>query len=319
MLDTLKALTRTRFKKTNFNAFLFFLFFAIIIWIFVQFSKQYNQIIQIPVEYVNVPPNKLIAEDNPDELQLRMIENGFRIAWFSMFAPTLSIDVAGLNEDEERLVYVIDEHRKEIQQQLNIDFDNSRFLKDVLYIEYRQRKEKTIPVSSRIRVGFGAGYAATSEIRLEPDSITVSGPDNILDTLNQLQTQPISIENVKNDLAGTVAIDTSKLDKVSVYQNRVTFSLDVEKFTEGSLEVPVEMVNVPSGLNVVIFPKEILVFYQVNLKDFSRVEASDFRVVGDFSQASGNQDFVIPRIVEQPDFVKNLRLNEKKIQFIIKK
>ena len=319
MLDTLKALTRTRFKKTNFNAFLFFLFFAVIVWIFVQFSKEYNQIIEIPVEYVNVPPNKVIAEDNPEELQLRMIENGFRIAWFSMFAPTLSIDVAGLTEEEERLVYVIDEHRNEIQQQLNINFENSRFLREVLFIDYRQRKEKTIPVFSRIKVGFGAGYAATNEFQLEPDSVTVSGPDNILDTLNQLQTVPLAIENVKNDLTGTVAIDTSRLEKVSVYQNRVSYTLDVEKFTEGSVEVPVEMINVPSGLNVVIFPKEILVFYQVNLKDFSRVEASDFKVVGDFSQVSGNQDFVIPRIVEQPDFVKNLRLNEKKIQFIIKK
>lgn len=319
MLDTLTALTRTRFKKTNFNAFLFFLFFAVIVWIFVQFSKEYNQIIEIPVEYVNVPPNKVIAEDNPEELQLRMIENGFRIAWFSMFAPTLSIDVAGLTEEEERLVYVIDEHRTEIQQQLNINFEDSRFLRDVLYIDYRQRKEKTIPVFSRINVDFGAGYAATNDFQLEPDSITVSGPDNILDTLNQLQTIPLNIDNVKYDLSGTVGIDTSRLKKVHVYQNRVTYSLDVEKFTEGSVEVPVEMINVPAGLNVVIFPKEILVFYQVNLKDFSKVEASDFKVVGDFSRVSGNQDFVIPRIVEQPDFVKNLRLNEKKIQFIIKK
>ncbi|GHA37131.1 hypothetical protein GCM10007103_18090 [Salinimicrobium marinum] len=319
MLDTLTALTRTRFKKTNFNAFLFFLFFAVIVWIFVQFSKEYNQIIEIPVEYVNVPPNKVIAEDNPEELQLRMIENGFRIAWFSMFAPTLSIDVAGLTEEEERLVYVIDEHRTEIQQQLNINFEDSRFLRDVLYIDYRQRKEKTIPVFSRINVDFGAGYAATNDFQLEPDSITVSGPDNILDTLNQLQTIPLNIDNVKYDLSGTVGIDTSRLKKVHVYQNRVTYFLDVEKFTEGSVEVPVEMINVPAGLNVVIFPKEILVFYQVNLKDFSKVEASDFKVVGDFSRVSGNQDFVIPRIVEQPDFVKNLRLNEKKIQFIIKK
>lgn len=319
MLDNIKALTRTRFKRTNFNAFLFFLFFAVIVWIFVQFSKEYNQIIEIPVEYVNVPPDKVLTKDNPEELQLRMIENGFRIAWFSLFAPTLSIDVSQLSEEDERLIYVVDEHRDEIQQQLDIDFEDSRFLRDAISINYQQRKQKTIPVYSRIEVSFGAGYSATGDLQLEPDSVTVSGPDNILDTLNQLQTVRLTMNDVKNDLSGTVAIDTSRFEKVNFYRNRVNFSMDVERFTEGSVEVPVELINVPSDLNVVIFPKEILVFFQVSLKDFNQVQASDFSVVGDFDQISNNQDFLIPRIAKQPDFVNNLRMNEKKIQFIIKR
>lgn len=319
MLDNLKAVTRTRFKKTNFNAFLFFLLFAVVVWIFVQFSKQYNQVVEIPVEYVNIPPNKVITEDNPETLKLRMVENGFRIAWFSMFAPTLSIDVSGLRETDERLLYVLDENRNEIREQLDLNFENSHFLRDVIYINYQQRKEKTIPVSSRIRIDFGAGYAATGELEIEPDSITVSGPDNILDTLNQLQTVPARFRDVKNDLSGTIAIDTSRLRKVNVYRNRVNYSVEVGRFTEGSVEVPVQLINVPENLNVVIFPKTILVFYQVSLENFNRVEASDFRVVGDFSEVDEAQDFIIPRITKSPSFVDNLRLNEKKIQFIIKK
>ena len=319
MLDKLKALTRTRFRRTNFNSFLFFLFFAVVIWIFVQFSKQYNEVIEIPVEYVNVPPDKVIVPENEKHLPLRMIENGFRIAWFSLFTPTLSIDVSDLPQDDEQLVYAIDDHREEIDDELNIDFDNSEFLREALYIRFQQRQEKTIPVASNIKLSFGAGYAANGDLTFEPDSVTVSGPDNIIDTLSRLHTVPLAIKEVKNDVSGTIAIDTSQLDEVLVYQNRVNYSLDVEKVTEGSVEVPVELINVPEGLNVVIFPKDILLFYQVNLEDFSKVEASDFRVVGDFSQVSENQNFLIPRVVEQPDFVKNLRLNEKKIQFIIKK
>lgn len=319
MLDNLKALTRTRFKKTNFNSFLFFLFFAVIIWIFVQFSKIYNEIIEVPVEFVNVPPNKVISPENGQQLQLRMIENGFRIAWFSLFTPTLSIDVSEMEEQNEQLVYVIDENREQISDQLNIDFDNNEFLREALYISFQQRKEKTVPVSSRIRLGFGAGYAAAGELNFEPDSVTVSGPDNILDTLSRLETVSLTRNDVKSDLSGAIAIDTSQLDKVHVYQNTVNYSLDVEKVTEGTVEVPVELINVPEDLNVVIFPKEILLFYQVNLKDFSKVEAEDFRVVGDFSNINENQNFLIPRVAEYPEFVRNLRLNEKKIQFIIKK
>lgn len=319
MFDNLKRITKTRFRQRNVKTFTFFLFFAIVIWIFVQFSKQYNQIIEIPIEYVNVPLNKVITQDNPDHLQLRMIENGFTIAWYSLFSPSLEIDVARLPEAEDQLVYNLEENRDDIEQQLDIDFGRNRFLRDMLFINYQQRREKTIPVFPRVEVNFAPGYAAVSPLKLEPDSVTVSGPDNLLDTLNQLQTINLRLNDVKGDLAGQVALDTSRLGKISFYQNSVNYFLDVEKFTEGSVEVPVELINVPSGLNVVVFPKEILVFYQVNLNDFDDVKATDFRVVGDFSEVKENQDFLIPRVVQQPSFVTNVRINEKKIQFVIKR
>ena len=298
---------------------MFFLFFAVVIWIFVQFSKQYNQIIEIPVEYVNVPLNKVITQDNPDHLKLRMIANGFSIAWYSLFAPSLKIDVASLPESEDQLVYILDENREDIADQLDLNFERSEFLRDRLYINYQQRKQKTIPVASRIEVNFAPGYAAVSPLQLVPDTVRVTGPDNLLDTLNQLYTIPLRLNDVKNDLSGEVAIDTSGLRKISFYESSVNYLLDVEKFTEGSVEVPVELINVPEGLNVVIFPKEILIFFQVNLNDYEEVRATDFRIIGDFSEVRENQDFIIPRIAEQPSVVTNVRLNEKKIQFVIKR
>lgn len=319
MLDNLSRITKTKFKQRNVKTFSFFLFFAVVIWIFVQFSKQYDQIIRIPVEYVNVPLNKVITQNNPDHLQLRMIENGFTIAWYSLFAPSLEIDVSDLPESEDQLVYDLGENREDIGQQLDINFSRSEFLRDRLYINYQQRRDKTVPVVPRIEVNFAPGYAAVGPLDISPDSVTVTGPDNLLDTLNQLQTVALRLANVNSDLSGEVPIDTSGLGKISFYQNSVNYFLDVEKFTEGSLEVPVELINVPSDRNVVIFPKEILVFYQVNLNDFDDVEARDFRVIADFSEVQENQDFLIPRVTQQPSFVTNVRINEKKIQFVIKR
>ncbi|NJW51457.1 CdaR family protein [Salinimicrobium oceani] len=319
MLKRIKSGTRTRFKKTDFNSFLFFLLFAIVIWVFVQFSKQYNEILQIPVVYINVPPDKLLKEDNPTTVELRMQENGFRIAWFSLFPPTLEINVTNADEENGRLVYLFDEHRAEILNQLNIDFEDSNFIREGVVIGFEQKQEKKLPVIPRIDIEFAAGYSAIEDLRFTPDSVRVSGPDNILDTLAALYTTAVSLTKVKNDISGTVQLDTSQLPNVSFYQNKIKYSLDVEKFTEGKVQVPIELTNVPAGLNVVIFPKETVLFFQVNLKDFSKVTASDFRVVANFKSVKENQDFIIPEVVQKPEFTSNIRLNEKRIQFIIKK
>lgn len=284
-----------------------------------QFSKQYNEVIDIPVNYVNTPPDKLLEADNPSVLKLRMEENGFKIAWFSLFPPTLDIDVSKAVQQENHLLYFIDDNRNDILSQLNINFENSRFVKDVLVIDFQQKKEKKLPVVSRIEVDFAAGYSATGPVHLQPDSVKVSGPDTMLDTLHRLYTEKLNLKKIKEDVTGKIKIDTVGLKHLTVYEPFLTYSLDVEKFTEGSVQVPIEIINVPEDLNVVIFPKETLLFYQVALKDYNEVVASDFRVVADFSEVQESQDFLVPQIVKQPGFTTNLRLNEKRIQFIIKK
>jgi len=319
MLKKLKALTKTRFKRTNFNSFFFFLFFAVVIWIFVQFSKEYNEIIDIPVKYVNIPPDKLITTDNPSTLKLRMEENGFKIAWFSLFPPTLYVDVSKTQEQNGNLIYIIDENRNDILSQLDINFENSQFVKDVIAIRFQQKKEKKQPDIYEIKDDYAEGKTETDELQIQPDSVRVSGPDDLIDTLTRLSTQKIHIKKVKEDLKGKVKIDTAGLRNITLYTDEVEYFLDVEKFTEGSVRVPIELINVPEGLNVVIFPKETLLFFQVVLKDYNKVGASDFRVVADFGELQENQDFLIPEIAKKPVFTNNLRLNEKKIQFIIKK
>lgn len=284
-----------------------------------QFSKQYNEVLDIPVKYANVPPDKLLLDDTPQDIQLRMQENGFRIAWFSLFPPTLTIDLSKAYVENGSLVYVIDENRAEIQSQLEIDFDDNQFVRDALVLDYEQKQEKKLPVRSQVEIEYAVGYSAVEELSIEPDSIRVSGPDNILDTLSGLQTFPLKLSKVKSDQSGFVFLDTTSLPNVTFYRDRVKYSVDVEKFTEGKVQVPIELINVPQNLNVIIFPKETVLFFQVNLKDFSKVTASDFRVVADFSNVRGEQDFLIPEVIKKPDFTSNIRLNEKKIQFIIKK
>ena len=319
MLNRFKTVTRARFKKTDFNAFLFFLFFAVVIWIFVQFSKQYDEVLEIPLEYTNVPPDKLLMEDNPNSLEFRIRENGFTVAWFSLFPPTLTIDLSQTTVENGAFRYDLNENRPQLQSQLDLDLGENGFLRDVLLVDFEQKQEKYLPVIPRLDIEYAAGYSAVEGPVFEPDSVRVTGPDNILDTLSRLYTLPLKLSKVKDDKNGILHLDTLELPNVTFYRNEIAYAVDVEKFTEGKVQVPIEIMNVPRGLNVVIFPKEVVLFYQVNLKDFSKITASDFRVVVDFNNVRGEQDFLIPKVIQKPEFTSNIRLNEKRIQFIIKK
>lgn len=306
-------------KKGPLKTFLFFLGFSTVIWVFVQFSKQYTTVIELPVSYINLPKDKILLENTPKYLDLRIRDKGFNIAMNKFSPRELKIDLSDAQPLDGQLVYDLELHKAAIFSQLRIDYENADFLQKNLKLDYQQRAVKKVPVNSKINLGFSVGYSALDKIRIEPDSITVSGPENILDTLRQVNTRTLKISNINKDIEGRIKLDRTNLGTVTFYQDEVSYSLRTDKFTEGKVEIPIEMLNVPEKSNVVIFPKEVIVYYQVSLNEFDKVKPSSFKVVVDFKNSFDSDGYLLAQIVKQPDIVNNLRLNENKIQFVIKR
>lgn len=306
-------------KKGPLKTFLFFLAFSAFVWIFVQFSKQYTEVVGFPITYVNVPKDKIILGDSPSRLDLRLRDNGINIAFRKIFPKKLVIDINETTATDNKLIYDLEKQKQAILTQLNIDYDDVNFLQEDLKINFEQRTVKKIPVVPDIELSFAVGYSALEGINLEPDSVTVSGPKNILDTLQRVHTKSLRINNISQDVQGSIKLNTSNLEKLNFYEEEVQYSLRTDKFTEGMVVIPVELINVPDNLNVVIFPKEVRVFYQVSLQQFDKIKPSGFKVVADFQKASNSDGYLLAQIVKKPQLVNNVRLNEQKIQYIIRR
>lgn len=313
------ARKKPRFKRSSIKTFSFFLIFSAIVWVLVQFSKTYTQLIEIPVNYTNAPLDKSISEDKPDHIDLQLQDNGFSIYYYKIFNPKLNVDLSEAKEIDNKLVYSLQNHLSEIEQQIKVDFENSLIVQEEIVIPFQFKKEKMLKVEPRIEISYAVGYSAENPVRLEPDSVKVSGPEEIIDSLSTVYTREIKLNKVNDDLNGDVSIDTSGLGALSFYENSVKYYQKVDKFTEGSAEISVEVVNVPEDLNLAFFPKSVIVYYQVNLKQFESVSAADFRIVCNYNDVKPGDDYMIAQIVEKPGFINNVRLNERRIQFVIKR
>ncbi|HSI69954.1 MAG TPA: hypothetical protein VK941_06965 [Gillisia sp.] len=306
-------------QKGPLKTFLFFLGFSAVIWIFVQFSKQYTVPVEVPVQYINAPKDKILADNRATSLELRLRDNGFKIARYRLIPPELQIDLSEARVEDNNLVYELEQQKQAIISQLNISYENTGFLQQDLRIGFEQKALKTIKVISNIELGFAVGYSALEEIELAPDTVQVSGPASVLDTLEEVGTRSLKINNINRDISGTVKLETGGLKNVTFFRDDVNYSLRTDKFTEGKVEIPIEVINVPNDQNVVIFPKEVALFYQVSLKDFEKVKASSFKVVVDFQHALASEGYLLAQVVEKPSFVNNVRLNERRIQFVIRR
>lgn len=317
MIDKIQNIFK--FKRRNAKTFFLFLGFSSLIWVLVQFSKTYTKVVQIPIVYENEPLDKIILDENPKSLKVKMTDNGFGIMYYRLFTPSMHINLEETEERDGQLVFLIENHREEIEEQIGINYNKSEILEDRIAINFYQKLVKKVPVIPNVSINYKVGYGSSDTLQLSPDSITVSGYEKIVDTLSAVYTDPLEIENVSSDIEGEISIKKDGLKDVSLYQQQVKYFLKVEKFTEGRVSIPIEVINVPAGVDISIFPQEVIVVYQVNLDNYNKINKNDFRVVCDFKGIDENEKFLIPSIEAKPEAVKNLRLSEKKVEYVIKK
>lgn len=318
MFKKIKKISRSEFKKSNFKVFFFFLVFSTLVWFLVQFSKHYTEVLTVPLQFQNYPKDKIIAKKG-DQLELRVKQSGFQLAWFKIFRPKIEVDLSNLPINGDHLNYSLRQNRGELIKKLPNDFNNVDFLDDEIHIPFQQREVKKVPIKSNITLKYAPGYSSEDELKISPDSIEISGAAEVIDSIGEVYTKALTKKNVKADLSGQVEIDKSKYPKLTLFRNKVDYSIAVEKFTEGELEVPITIVNAPEDAEIAIFPSLVTITFKVSLEKYKQIHSIDFKVVCDYSEVPENRNFFIPKITMQPPNVSNVSLSPRKIQYVVKK
>ena len=126
------------------------------------------------------------------------------------------------------------------------------------------------------------------------------------------------MKDINSNFNVSVKLDIHKYaEELNFSHNQVQIKAEIERFTEGSINVPVNIINIPDGVKLKYYPKEVSVLYYTSLSNFKLISSSSFIIECDYSKLHSEATYLVPKIVQQPDIVKNVRLNEKQIEFIL--
>ena len=162
------------------------------------------------------------------------------------------------------------------------------------------------------------GYDAVGPFKLEPDSVRVIGPKILVDSVQSVTTEGFSIQDVNSNINSNVKLEPLQNSQLRLSHDRVQIQAEVVKFTEGSVKVPVIIKNLPEGVNLSIYPKQVEVIYYASLDAFKSIVSNSFIVECDYLETVNSElNFLIPKIITKPENVKEARLNTKRIEFIL--
>ncbi|MBP2833900.1 hypothetical protein J8281_17015 [Aquimarina sp. U1-2] len=309
------------FKKSNVKTFLFFLVFTSILWLLIQFSKNYTQEVEVGITYVNIPEDRIFNEESDQTLRMTLNGNGFRLMNHHWKQPALEFNVDdAASSREDQYYFHVNKESSILKNKLDFKGRILELQKDSLRLKLDVSLEKMIPVTAREDIQYAAGYGSDKGLVVVPDSVKVSGPSKIIDTLNTIFTELLTLEDLNQDYVADISIEKTNLaSNIEVSPGVVEANILVSKFTEGHQKIPITVSNVPEGVTIKIFPKDVSIVYRVGLDSYNEISERDFQVVADYAKVSEDSSFLTLELIARPKAVHDVRLQDKQIQFVVVK
>ncbi len=296
---------------------------ATVFWFLNALSKTYTVDIFAPVKYVNLPANKTLASDLPEQVELTVKAHGFTILRrkISFLISPLEFNVNELTNNRmidnrrSNFIFPTRQFLTELSYELSNDLEILSMSPDTMYFNFDKMSQKKVKVKPIVRIDLKKQYQISGDIVSIPDSVIVSGPKSILDSLYFVSTENKQFLSVKEPIKAEVNIKPVK--ELFFEPQAVKMVIPVEEYTEAQQSVPVVFENLPENLKIKLFPSKVKASFQVGLSRFSGIHPEDFKLVVDYSDIlKGKQQLKIT-VKSNPAFIYDLKITPEEIEYLI--
>ena len=313
--------------RNRLSVFLICTIISVIMWGMIKLSREY----QIPVRFSVVPenlPGGKVMTANPDSvisitLKAKGLELYSRIFSTRSNTVTLSLDNIRLKREGDQYTGFLRTSGmlKAIEEQLPGGFEITAVEPDTLHFVFERSVRKRVGVTTRLSLDFSRQYQLYDSVQTGPDSIYISGRKEIVDTIRSVTTEWKTFDDLKEDISARLALIAPRVwPPVYLSEDSVTVRLNVEKFTEASIEVPVNIRSGHGHVNYRTFPEKVTLTCRVALRDYNRVDPSLVTVVADLDKTVvSDSERVLVEVSRVPAFMKVIRIEPQKVEYLILK
>lgn len=309
---------KSKISKT----FFIFLIASSFIWLLITFSKEYSSTVIYSLSFENIPQNKLLQESPTKELKIKLKGTGFRLFSEKINDKNISLNASKLIFYKNSIYYILLKNQlKNIESHLQSGLEIIEVERDTIFLNLGSLTTKKVPIKPNLDMKFHLGYGLMEPIKLTPDSIVVSGPEKLINSLNKIDLQPFSLKDIKKDFSQDLSILKPKNNEgLKIETTKVNVIGKVAKFTERTIEVPFEIKNVPDSIKLTTLTEKVQVQFIVALSNFNKIDNKPLKIECDYLHSlKNNLNYLNPILIEKPSFIKSYKIVPNKIDFLIRK
>lgn len=311
---------KSRGKNDNL-IFIISIVIAAFFWIMIKLADEYSVDYSFRVEYSNIPVEKRLTTIVDSTIDVGLTARGFTILRLNLFE---DMDVLDINLDNfviakgDNNSYSVNtfELAERFKTLSGTQITDIAFSLTTLSFILEDLDQKEVRVESNLSLNFRQQFALYEEASITPDRVMMFGPKSVIDTIDIVSTRQIIINNIAENQQAVIGIENLYPDLLHFDPAEVRVDLRVERFTESSLEVPINFSRIDADIKS--FPTTVTIFYTIAQKDFSNIQAGQFLVVPETQGIDLTTNDRLHLLLEKkPDFISNERIVPSDVEFLI--
>lgn len=297
-----------------------FLFTCIsaLMWLIIKLSNNYIVTLPFNIEIIEQPVNQTLPENNYS-IEAAIEASGYKLLNYYLRPERLRGIVVSLKDtkykktEDDKYSFATVTIKELIANLMKINANEVSVKEnDFIFTMYRLAS-KRVKVVPKTNISFDSQFNFYGEPSVTPDSITISGAYNTIKDIYFVNTNTLTKRNVRSSLSQSVGLQLD--DDVFSETKEVEISIEVEKFTESEVTIPINTLNIS---NIYLFPNEVKIRYIVAMKDYSNISNLSFNVEID-STDFRNRDRLPLKLVVSPSNTKVTSISPSEVNYIMTK
>ena len=319
MEETTQLKQKTERKnKRSLLTFLVFLVLSTVLWLLIKLSEDYTTQTLFGVKIIDMPADKWLVSDEPT-VKLSLNIDGFHTLKLTTIREgkrtvTLSLDEVPYRlEDGNTYSFSSQYVAEKVADLLGVNASDITMNEAKVYFSLVPLKSKLVPVELQADIKTARQYGVYGIPILDPASVTIYGPQDVIDTVKTVKTALLSHPNA--------AADFSEMVRLQLYDGLiqcntkfVKATVNIEKFTETEVSVPIAL---PDSLRLRLFPDAMQVKCLVAIKDYGNLAPENFKAEFNVEQLRALKPLLDVRLVSWPQNVQVLETRPDKVEYVI--
>ena len=300
----------------RFSGMMTFILISTLLWLIIKLSDTYTVTVPFAVHYVDIPASQLIS-DNDQEVSASVKTSGFKLLnYYLRNKGNRKIDVSLKDiryQKSDVSTYSFSSRYivEKISEFLATDASDIILNDDIHYFTMSRLASKKVKIVPKTSIAFEKQYNYYGEPVSTPDSIIIYGAVDDVNNTKEIYTNVITKKNVNQSIETKAKINLD--DKLYADINEVEVAINVEKYTEAEVVVPI---TIPDNVNMHLYPNKAAVRYIVAMKDYAIINNLSFKAIADTTNLYIN-DVLPVELVLYPNNTQIIGIDPKEVEYII--
>ena len=293
---------------------LFCLISALFFWFYISLESQFEYAAAVPLRVVNPPEGWMLLEPLPSSVMVAFRGSGRSFVSVRFRESVLDVDMRNIRNNAR--IPLTADMIKNLPTGVRV---MSVLSPEEITVRWDRLAERRVPVVSRIELSPADGYTLVGDIRLQPDSIRIVGPQSILDSILTVQTEKRVLEGLIQEVEDKVPLEPVSDEVLHFSARTVRFRADVQRIGERWMRgIAVEAVNVPEGVQVKVVPSVLSIKIQGGADLLAQVGPEDIQATVNFADRDRYAGKRIPALIRIPKDVAFSEVEPRYFELTVK-